>query len=157
MVFSRCCVSFEDDFVRQTTADWKQMFLRIDCVNFGFHFFFNFQASTSAFKVFTGLKLHYQDNGIAANFRFADDIVENAEEEEEADILLGRLDRITRRYTIEIIHNKTKVMTSNSKGFQRDIKITGRRLEAVKNFIYLGAIISNEGSNQNCPDNSISF
>ena len=157
MIFSRCCAPFEDDLVRLTTADGKQMFPRIDCVNFSFHFFFNFQASTSTLKIFTGLNLYYQHNGIAANFRFVDDIVESADEEEEAVILLGRLDRITRRYTIEISHDKTKVMTSNSKGFQRDIRITGRRLEAVKNFIYLGSIISNEGSNQNCTDKSISF
>ena len=69
-------------------------------------------------NIFTGLKLYYQHNGIAASFRFADGIVVNAEEEEEADILLGRLDRITRRYTIEISHDKTKVMTTAQKAFK---------------------------------------
>ena len=42
--------------------------------------------------------------------------------------------------------DKTKVMTNNPNGFQREIKIKGQRLEEVENFKYLGAIISNEGS-----------
>ena len=52
------------------------------------------------------------------NFRFADDIVVNAEEEEEAG-------RITTRYKMEIGPDKTKVMTSNPNGFQREIKTRG--------------------------------
>ena len=79
------------------------------------------------------------------NFRFADDIVINAEEEEEAGVLVNHLDRTTRRYKMEIGPDKTKVMTNNPNGFQREIKIKGQRLEEV-NFKYLGAIISNEGS-----------
>ena len=81
------------------------------------------------------------------NFRFADDIVVNAEEEEEAGILIDRLDRPTTRYKMEIGPDKTKVMTNNPNGFQREIKIKGQRLEEMENFKYLGAIISNEGSN----------
>ena len=79
------------------------------------------------------------------NFRFADDIVVNAEEEE-AGVLIDRLDRTTTRYKMEIGPDKTKVMTNNPNGFQREIKIKGQRLEEVKNFKYLGAIITNEGS-----------
>ena len=77
------------------------------------------------------------------NFRFADDIVVN---EEEAGILVDRLDTTTTRYKMEIGPDKTKVMTNNPNGFQRDIKIKGQRLEEVESFKYLGAIISNEGS-----------
>ena len=80
------------------------------------------------------------------NFRFADDIVVNAEEEEEAGVLIDRLDRTTTRYKMEIGPDKTKVMTNNPNGFQREIKIKGQRLEEVETFKYLGAIISNEGS-----------
>ena len=80
------------------------------------------------------------------NFLFADDIVVNAEEEEEAGILIDRLDRTTTRDIMEIGPDKTKVMTNNPNGFQREIKIKGQRLEEVENFKYLGAIISNEGS-----------
>ena len=83
---------------------------------------------------------------LITNFRFADDIVINAEEEEEAGILVDRLDRTTTRYKMEIGPDKTKVMTNNPNGFQREIKIKGQRLEEVENFKYLGAFISTEGS-----------
>ena len=83
---------------------------------------------------------------IITNFRFADDIVANAEEEKEAGVLVDRLDTTTTRYKMEIGPDKTKVMTNNPNGFQREIKIKGQRLEEVENFKYLGAIISNEGS-----------
>ena len=83
---------------------------------------------------------------LITNFRFADDIVVNAEEEEEAGILIDCLDRTTTRYKIEIGPDKAKVMTNNPNGFQREIKIKGQRLEEVENFKYLGAIIPNEGS-----------
>ena len=83
---------------------------------------------------------------LITNFCFADDIVVNAEEEEEAGVLIDPLDRTTTRYKMEISPDKTKVMTNNSNGFQREIKIKGQRLEEVENFKYLGAIISNKGS-----------
>ena len=83
---------------------------------------------------------------LITNFHFADDMVVNAEEKEEAGVLVDRLDTITTRYKMEIGQDKTKVMTSNPNGFQREIKIKGQRLEEVENFKYLGAIISNEGS-----------
>ena len=84
---------------------------------------------------------------LITNFRFADDIVVNAEEEEEAGVLIDRLDRTTTRYKMEICpDNKTKVMKNNPNGFQREIKIKDQRLEEVENFKYLGAIISNERS-----------
>ena len=82
---------------------------------------------------------------LITNFRFADDIGVNAEEEEKAGVLVDRLDRTTTRYKMETGPNKTKVMTNNPNGFQREIKIKGQRLE-VDNFKYLGAINSNEGS-----------
>ena len=83
---------------------------------------------------------------LITSFRFADDIVVNAEEEEEAGVLVDRLDTTTTRYKMEIGPDTTKVMTNNPNGFQREIKIKGQRLEEVKNFKYFGAIISNEGS-----------
>ena len=50
---------------------------------------------------------------LTTNFRFADDIVVNAEEEEEeAGILIDRLDRTTTGYKMEIDPDKTKVMTA---------------------------------------------
>ena len=82
---------------------------------------------------------------LITNFRFADDIFVNAEDEEEAGVLVDRLDTTTTRYKMEIGPDKTKVMTNNPNGFQREIKMKGQRLDEVENFKYLGAII-NEGS-----------
>ena len=65
---------------------------------------------------------------LITNFRFADDIV-NTEEEDEAGVLVDRLDTTTTRYKMEIGPDKTKVMTSNQNGFQREIKIKDQRLE----------------------------
>ena len=83
---------------------------------------------------------------LITNFRLADDIVVNAEEEEEAGVLVDRLERTTTRYKMEIGPDKTKVMTNNPHGFQTEIKIKGQRLEEVENFKYFWTIISNEES-----------
>ena len=79
---------------------------------------------------------------LITKFRFADVIVVNAGEEEEAGVLIDCLDRTTTRCKMEIGPD----MTNNPNGFQREIKIKGQKLEEVENFKYLGAIISNEGS-----------
>ena len=71
---------------------------------------------------------------LITKFRFADDIIVNAEEEEESDVLVDRLDRTITRYKMEIGLDKTKVMTNNPNGFQREIKIKDQRLEEVENF-----------------------
>ena len=47
---------------------------------------------------------------------------------------------------MEIGPDKTKVMTNNPNGFQREIRLKRHGLEEVENFKYLGAIISNLGS-----------
>ena len=67
------------------------------------------------------------------NFRFADDIVVNAEEEEEAGVLVNHLNRTTTRYKMEIGPDKDK-RDDNPNGFQTEIKIKGQRLEEVENF-----------------------
>ena len=94
------------------------------------------------------------------NFRFADNIVVNAEEEEEAGVLVNRLDTTTTRYKMEIGLDKTKVMTNNSNGFQREIKIKGQRLEEVENNHLQWRIKTRDSfqdSFQDSPDNSSSF
>ena len=81
---------------------------------------------------------------LITNFRVTDDMVLNAEEEE-AGVLIDRLDTTTTRYKLEIGPDKTKMMTNNPNGFQREYEIKSQRLEEVENSKYLGAIISNEG------------
>ena len=66
---------------------------------------------------------------LITNFCFADDIVVNAVEEEEAGVLVDRLDTIITRCKMVIGPEKTKVMTNNPNGFQKEIKIKGQRLE----------------------------
>ena len=66
---------------------------------------------------------------LISNFRFA-----YAEEEEEAGVLIDRLDTTTTRYKMEIGPDKTTVMTHNPNDFQREIKIKGQRLEESENF-----------------------
>ena len=82
-----------------------------------------------------------EDNLYYWTSTFADDIVVNAEAEEEAGVLVDRLDTTT-RYKMEIVQTR-QVITNNPNGFQREIKIKGQRLEEVEKFKYLWAVISN--------------
>ena len=66
---------------------------------------------------------------LITNFRFANDIVINAEEEEEAGVLVDRFNTTTTSFKMEIGPDKTEVMTNNPNGFQREIKIKGQRLK----------------------------
>ena len=88
---------------------------------------------------------------LITNFGFADGIVVNAVKEEKAGVLVNRLDTTITTFKMEIGPDKTKVMTNNLTGFQREIKIKGQRLKEVENFKYLEAIISNEGSKPEIP------
>ena len=91
---------------------------------------------------------------------FVDDNVVNAEDEEEDGVLVDPLDTNTTRYKMEIGPDKTKVITNNPNGFQREIKIKCQRLEEVENFKYLGTIqrrTKTRDSFQDSPDNSSSF
>ena len=47
---------------------------------------------------------------------------------------------------MEIRAEKTKLMTNNTSGINRKIKINRQRLETVTSFKYLGSVISDEGS-----------
>ena len=53
-------------------------------------------------------------------------------QEEDAEILVGRLDTTTTKYSTEI-GSESKVVTYNLNGFRREIKTKGRRLDAVEN------------------------
>ena len=55
---------------------------------------------------------------LITNFSFVNDIVVNAEEEEEADIRVDHLDTTTKRYKIKIGPEKANEKTYNLNGFQ---------------------------------------
>ena len=82
------------------------------------------------------------------NLRFADDIDALAEEEQELEALVESLDKTCTRYAMEISAEKTKLMTNSANGIQREIKVKGQKLGAVTSFKYLGAVVSDDGSNQ---------
>ena len=58
-------------------------------------------------------------------FRFTDNNFVNAEEEEEADDIVTSMDTTCTRYKMEIGPDKTKKMTNNRDGFQRQIQTKG--------------------------------
>ena len=96
---------------------------------------------------------------LITNFRFADHIVVNAEDEE-AGILIDCLDTITTRYKMEFGPEKTKVMTNNPTSFQKEIKIKGQRLEEELQIPWSNHLqrrIKTRDSFQDSPDNSSSF
>ena len=60
--------------------------------------------------------------------------------------LLGRLEKASKDYGMEISGEKTKIMTNNINGMTTALHIAGNTLDEVQSFKYLGAIISEEGS-----------
>ena len=57
--------------------------------------------------------------------RFADDIDGLAGEEEELENLVERLDKAATAYGMEISAEKTKLMTNNTSGINKEIKLNG--------------------------------
>ena len=47
---------------------------------------------------------------------------------------------------MEISAEKTKVMTNNTRGINKEIKVNGQKLETVTSFKYLGSVITDQGS-----------
>ena len=80
------------------------------------------------------------------HLRFADDIDGLAGSEQELENLVKKLDTSSTAVGMEISASKTKLMTNNDDGIQTDITANGEKLETVKNFKYLGAMVSDEGS-----------
>ena len=46
---------------------------------------------------------------------------------------------------MEISAEKTKLMTNNTSGINKEIKVNGHKLETVTSFKYLGSVITDEG------------
>ena len=65
------------------------------------------------------------------NLRFANDIDGFAEEEEELAKLVERLDKAPKAYGMEISAEKTKLVTNDTIGINKEIKVNGRELEIV--------------------------
>ena len=81
------------------------------------------------------------------NLRFANDVDGLAGEEQEMADLVESLDKTSTSYGMEISAEKTKLMTNNRNDIATDIRVGGERLETVNKFKYLGAVVSDEGSN----------
>jgi len=77
------------------------------------------------------------------NLRCADDIVLLATSKAELQELVDRLDRVSRKYSLLINVDKTKVMASD--GIACHILIQNELLEQVDTFPYLGSLITEDG------------
>ena len=81
-------------------------------------------------------KVDYKSEG-------ADDIILLATSEAELQELVDRLDRVSRKYSLLINVDKTKVMASD--GIACRILIQNEQLEQVNTFPYLGSLITEDG------------
>ena len=80
------------------------------------------------------------------NLCFADDIDGFAGEEEEVAKLVEHLDKASTAYGMEINAKKTKLMTNNTSGINKEIKVNKQKLETVTSFKYLCSVITDEDS-----------
>ena len=62
------------------------------------------------------------------NLRFADDIDGLAREEEELAKLVEGLDKASTAYGMKISVEKTKLMTNNTSGINKEIKVNGQKI-----------------------------
>ena len=67
------------------------------------------------------------------SLRFADDI-DGSAGEGELEKLVQRLDKASTAYSMDIIAEKTKLMTNNTCGINNEIKVNGQKLETVTSF-----------------------
>ena len=80
---------------------------------------------------------------MTTNRRYADDIILLASSEAELQELVDCLDRVSRKYSLLINVDKTKVMASD--GIACHILIQNELLEQVDMFPYLGSLITEDG------------
>ena len=79
-----------------------------------------------------------------STLHFADDSDVLAGEEEELPKVVERLYKASTAYGMEIIAEKTKLMTNNTNGINTEIKGNGQKLETVTSFKYLGSVVTDE-------------
>ena len=77
------------------------------------------------------------------NLRYADDIILLATSEAELHELVDRLDRVSRKYSLLIIVDKTRVMASD--GITCRILIQNEQMEQVDTFSCPGSLITEDG------------
>ena len=80
------------------------------------------------------------------NLRFADAIDELAGQKQELVKFVNHLEEASTAYDMQTNAEKTELMTNNTNGISTDITIDNKKLETVRSFKYLGAIVSDEGS-----------
>ena len=80
------------------------------------------------------------------NLCFVDDIGGLGGQEQELVKLANHLEEASTAYGMKISREKTQFVTTNSNGISTDITIDSKKLETVRRFKYLGAIVSDEGS-----------
>ena len=83
-----------------------------------------------------------------SNLWFADDIDALAEEKQELETLVQSLDKICARHKMEFSAEKTKLITNSVSGIQREINVKRQKLGNVAICQYVGAVVSDDGSNQ---------
>ena len=76
------------------------------------------------------------------NLRFADDIDGLAGQEQELVKLVNHLEEASIAHGMQISAEKTQLMTNNTNCISIDITIVNKKLEIVRIFKYLGAIVS---------------
>ena len=79
------------------------------------------------------------------NLRFAGDMDGLAGQEELAKVG-DRLDKAFTAYGMESSAEKSQLITNNTSGINKEIKVNGRKLETVTSFKYLGSTVSDESS-----------
>ena len=80
------------------------------------------------------------------NHQSPPDDIDGLAREEELAKLVEHIDKASTAYGMEISAEKTKLMTNNDTGINKDIKVKGQKLETVTSFKYLGSVVSDEGS-----------
>jgi len=80
---------------------------------------------------------------VVMNLRYADDIILLATSESELQELVDRLDRVSRKYSLLINVDKTKVIASD--GIACHILIQNEQLEQVDTFPYFGSLTTEDG------------
>ena len=80
-----------------------------------------------------------------ANLTFAENIDGLAGKEEELASQVGRLDKISAAFCMEITAEKTKLINNNPNGNNIDIRINGEKFDEVDSIKYLGAVVTDQG------------